>query len=222
MGMRVAIACAGLHAGVLIETLELSGVSDITLFDDAPGLTGSLRHGRLIGGTVAEIESWFREGRIDTAMIGTANVRRLDIRRLVFDRLQQFGLPFATAVHPAAFVSPSASIGEGSFLGPMAVVHSRSVIGRNVCIYTGSTVDHDNRIEDGVFLSPGVHTAGEVTIEAGAYLGPGAIVTSGCRVGRDSVIGTGAVVLTDIPPRSVAYGTPAVVVKSVDDWMAEA
>jgi acetyltransferase EpsM len=220
MGMRVAIACAGLHAGVLIETLELSGISGITLFDDAPSLSGSPRHGKIIDGTLADLESCFREGRIDSAMIGTANVRHLDVRRRIFDRLQQLGLPFATAVHPTAFISPSASLGEGSFVGPMAVVHSRGFVGRNVCIYSGATVDHDNRIEDDVFLGPGVHTAGEVTIEAGAYLGPGAVVTSGCRIGRGSVIGAGAVVLTDIPPRSFAFGTPATVLKSVDDWMA--
>jgi sugar O-acyltransferase (sialic acid O-acetyltransferase NeuD family) len=220
MGIHVGIACAGLHAGVLIETLELSGVSDIMLFDDAVELRGGTRYGRAIGGTLAELESWIRDGRIEKGMIGTANVRSLDTRSRLFDRLQQLGLSFATAIHPTAFVSPSAIVGEGSFIGPMAVVHSRSVVGRNVCIYSGSTVDHDNRLEDNVFIAPGVHTAGAVTIESGAYLGPGAIVTSGCRVGHGSIIGAGAVVLTDVPPRSVAFGTPATVVRSVDDWMA--
>jgi sugar O-acyltransferase (sialic acid O-acetyltransferase NeuD family) len=217
---RVAIACAGLHAGVLIEALELLGIAEITLFDDAPGVTGNRRFGRTIAGPLAAIESWRGEGRIDAVMIGTANVRNLDARQRIFAQLQQFGLSFASAVHPTAFVAPSASIGEGSFLAPMVAVHSRSSVGRNVCVYTGSTIDHDNRIEDHVFISPGVHTAGEATIESGAYLGPGVIVTSGCRVGRDSIIGAGAVVLSDIPPRSVAFGAPARVVQSVSDWIA--
>jgi sugar O-acyltransferase (sialic acid O-acetyltransferase NeuD family) len=221
MGDFIAIACAGLHAGVLIETLELAGASRIVLFDDEPTLIGTLRYGRKVAGTLAELESWNRAGRIQSAMVGTANVRRLEVRRRVFGQLHHLGLSFATAVHPTAFVSPSAKVGEGSFVGPMAVVHARSVVGRNVCIYTGSTVDHDNRLEDDVFLGPGVHAAGEVTIESGAYIGPGAILTSGCRIGRDSIIGAGAVVLSDIPARSVAFGTPATVVKSVDDWIAE-
>jgi acetyltransferase-like isoleucine patch superfamily enzyme len=102
----------------------------------------------------------------------------------------------------------------------MAVIPTRTTVGRNVCVYSGSTVDHDNRIEDHVFISPGVHTAGQVIVESGAYLGPGVIVASGCRVGRGSIIGAGAVVLSDIPARSVALGTPAAVVQSVDDWIA--
>jgi len=220
MGVHIGIACAGLHAGVLIETLELTGTSAITLFDDAAGQEGSFRFGRTIAGTLADLDTWARDGRIQAAMIGTANVRRLDVRRRVHDQLRRLGLELAMAIHPTAFVSPSATIGGGSFVGPMAVVHTRSHVGRNVCIYSGSTVDHDNRIGDDVFLGPGVHAAGEVTIESGTYIGPGAIVTSGCRIGRDSIIGAGAVVLSDIPPRSVAFGTPAVVAKSVDDWIA--
>jgi len=218
MGVPIAIVCAGLHAGVLIETLDLKGASEITLFDDGPGLIGGSRYGRMIGGTLPDLESWVRDGRIQSAMIGTANVRHLELRRRVSDHLQRLGLALTTVVHPTAFVSPSATVGDGSYIGPMAVVHSRSLLGRNVCIYTGSTVDHDSLIEDDVFLSPGVHTAGAVTIEAGAYIGPGAIITSGCRIGRDSIIGAGAVVLNDIPPRSVAFGTPAAVSKSLDDW----
>ena len=220
MSGTIAIACAGVHAGVLIETL--AGVSDapVVLFDDDPAAGGQTRFGARVAGTIADIATWAREGKIVSAMIGTANVRRLDVRRRMFELLEELHLPLATAVHRQAFVATSAEIGAGSFLGPMAVVHSRTTIGRTVCIYTASTIDHDSRVEDHVFIAPGVHTAGQVTIESGAYLGPGSIIGSGCRVGRDSIIGAGAVVLSDIPPRSVAFGTPAVVVKSIDDWLA--
>ena len=206
---RIGIACAGLHAGVLIETLRLTGEQEIALFDDDPA--------RGAAGTLADMQ----HARLDAAMIGTANVRRLDVRKRVFTLLRDLGLPLTTAIHPTAFVSPSAQIGEGTFLGPLAVVHTRTLIGVNVCIYTGSTIDHDNRIEDHVFIAPGVHTAGQVVLESGAYLGPGCIVTSGCRVGRDSIVGAGSVVLSDIPPRSVAHGTPARVVETLDEWLAK-
>lgn len=215
----VAIACAGLHAGVLIEALELVAETPITLFDDDPALRGMERHGRAIAGTLADLALWVSGGKIDQAIIGTANVRRLDVRRRVAAFLDGIPVALATAIHPTAFIAPSARIGAGTFVGPMAAVHTGTVIGRNVCIYTGSTIDHDNRLEDHVFVSPGVHTAGQVIVESGAYLGPGVVVANGCRVGRDSIVGAGAVVLADIPPRTVAFGTPARPVQSVDDWI---
>jgi serine O-acetyltransferase len=50
-------------------------------------------------------------------------------------------------------------------------------------------------------------------IEDRVDIGCGVCVLGGVRVGRDSVIGSNAVVLDDIPPRSVAVGVPARVVK---------
>src|SRR5207244_7074788 len=96
-----------------------------------------------------------RDGKIDQAIIGTANVRRLEVRRRIAAFLEGMPVALAKAIHPTAFIAPSAEVGAGSFIGPMAVVHTGTVIGRNVCIYTGSTIDHDNRIEDHVFVSPG-------------------------------------------------------------------
>ena len=51
-----------------------------------------------------------------------------------------------------------------------------------------------------------------------ALIGMGAILLGGCRVGEGAIIGAGAVLLenTEIPPFSVAVGTPARVIKTVD------
>ena len=46
-------------------------------------------------------------------------------------------------------------------------------------------------------------------------LGCGVVILGNVNIGPDSVIGANAVVLTDIPPRSVAVGIPAKVVKTV-------
>ncbi|WP_238692306.1 sugar O-acetyltransferase [Rothia koreensis] len=54
-----------------------------------------------------------------------------------------------------------------------------------------------------------------VTIEDNVWLGGGAIVLPGVTVGHDSVIGAGSVVSKDVPPLSVAVGSPAKVVKTL-------
>lgn len=54
-----------------------------------------------------------------------------------------------------------------------------------------------------------------VSIEDNVWLGARVIVMPGVTIGQDAVIGAGSVVTTDVPPRSVAAGVPARVVKQL-------
>jgi len=53
-----------------------------------------------------------------------------------------------------------------------------------------------------------------VVLEDNVWLGNRVIVLPGVTVGHDSVVGAGAVVTRDVPPRSVAVGNPARVVRT--------
>ena len=55
-----------------------------------------------------------------------------------------------------------------------------------------------------------------VRIGRGAWLSPACIVIMGVEIGELSVIGTGAVVTRSIPPKSVAVGVPAKVIKTLE------
>jgi acetyltransferase-like isoleucine patch superfamily enzyme len=52
-----------------------------------------------------------------------------------------------------------------------------------------------------------------VVIEDRVWLGARVIVLKGVRIGHDAVIGAGSVVTKDIPPRTIAAGTPARVIR---------
>jgi acetyltransferase-like isoleucine patch superfamily enzyme len=54
-----------------------------------------------------------------------------------------------------------------------------------------------------------------VILEANVWLGSRVIVLPGVTIGRDSVIGAGSVVTRDIPPRSLAAGVPARVIRTL-------
>lgn len=58
-------------------------------------------------------------------------------------------------------------------------------------------------------------TVAPVRIGKGAWIAPGCIILQGVTIGECSVIGTGAVVTKSIPPRSVAVGVPAKVIKTL-------
>lgn len=53
-----------------------------------------------------------------------------------------------------------------------------------------------------------------VVLEDNVWLGNQVIVLPGVTIGHDAVVGAGAVVVRDVPPRSVAVGNPARVIRS--------
>ncbi|MBD5216846.1 MAG: acyltransferase [Bacteroidales bacterium] len=53
----------------------------------------------------------------------------------------------------------------------------------------------------------------DIIVEDDVWIGANSIITSGVKIGKGSVIGAGSVVTKDIPPYSVAVGSPAKVVK---------
>ena len=62
---------------------------------------------------------------------------------------------------------------------------------------------------------PGDFSSHPVEVGANAWIGAKAVVLDGAAVGEGAVIGAGAVVTRPIPPRSVAVGSPAKVIREI-------
>ena len=62
--------------------------------------------------------------------------------------------------------------------------------------------------------------AAPITLEDNVWLGGGVIVCPGVTIGENTVVGAGSVVTRDLPANAVAMGTPARVVRSLDDSAA--
>jgi acetyltransferase-like isoleucine patch superfamily enzyme len=56
-----------------------------------------------------------------------------------------------------------------------------------------------------------------VRIERGAWLAQNVVVMPGVTIGAGAVIGANSVVNRDVPPRTVAVGAPARVIRSIDE-----
>ena len=143
-------------------------------------------------------------------------------------------------IHEDALVSSLATvigdveISEGTSVFPGAVIRgdvAKITIGRysniqdNVVIHGGDVYEGDIlkghlpvEIGDFVTVAHGAVVHGS-KIEDVSLIGIRAIVYEGSIVGEGSVVGMNATVLeyTKIPKRSVVVGTPAKVIKSVDD-----
>lgn len=59
---------------------------------------------------------------------------------------------------------------------------------------------------------------GRIKVGNNVHIGINAAIMPGVTIGDNVVIGVGAVVTKDIPPNSIAAGTPAKVLKSIDEY----
>lgn len=116
---------------------------------------------------------------------------------------------YATLIDPGAFVSRTAKIGPGCIVYPSCFIGLNAVLGARVFCLSGSIINHDDCLEDGVVVCSGATLAGGVYVEAESYLGQGCQIRQQLRIGRKSLIGIGAVVVKDVPAGSVMVGNPA-------------
>ncbi|MDD5676550.1 MAG: hypothetical protein PHW60_00985 [Kiritimatiellae bacterium] len=115
----------------------------------------------------------------------------------------------ASLIDPSCFVSRTAVIGCGCVLYPGCYVGLNARIGNGVFCLGGSSINHDDVIEDNVVCATNVTLAGKVHVEQDCYLGQKCVIRQDLRIGQGSLIGMGAVVVKDVPPNSVMAGNPA-------------
>lgn len=106
-----------------------------------------------------------------------------------------------------ASINIGAVIGEGTMIDMNAIVGGRGTIGNNCHIGAGAVIA-------GVIEPP---SATPVIIEDDVVVGANAVILEGVRVGKGSVVAAGAVVVDDVPANSVVAGTPAKVIKQIDE-----
>lgn len=109
-------------------------------------------------------------------------------------------------------IGDRSSIATGCFIGCSGPID----IGDDVMLGPGVQLHAENHRFDDIdspIKAQGVERLG-IVIEDDCWIGAGSIVTAGVTIGRGSVIGAGSVVTRDVPPDSVAAGSPARVLRS--------
>lgn len=119
------------------------------------------------------------------------------------------GGSLASAIHPAAVISPRAKVGPGVFIAAGCVVAPEAVIGDLVFLNANCSIDHDCELGTAAQLSPGVTLPGGVKVGDSAFIGAGAVVLPGKRIGVGAVVGAGSVVTKDVADGITVAGNPA-------------
>ena len=123
-----------------------------------------------------------------------------------------------------ALVREATTIGDDVLVGTQAVVDGHTTIGSHVSMQTGVYVPTNTTIGDRVFLGPRAVLTNDPyplrvpaesadllgpTIEDDVSVGANATLLPGVTVGEGAFVAAGAVVTKDVPPATLAVGTPA-------------
>jgi len=197
------------QAKVVRPIIQHYGSDVVAVFDDTSNLPPPFADVPLYEGWQG-FEIWI-QGR-DRRSIGfciTIGNPHGRVRLRLHERLVQEGLQPVTVAHPTAWISGSASIGEGCQILAGAIIEAHARIGRQCIINTKASVDHECTLGDGVEVAPGATLSGLVCAGVNAWICAGATVLPRIHIGDDSIVGAGAVVLRDVPKGATVVGVPA-------------
>lgn len=171
------------------------------------------------------------------------------LRAMAFYRLRGVrfkGMPYVRGMLPRVTTKGTIRVGDrfkinglqhrvdiGAAAGAELVIGDDVFLNRGVGIYAMRRIeigDHTRVGDLATIYDSDVHETepgrpirvAPVTIGRNVWIGRNAVVLPGVTIGDHAVIGAGAVVTTAIPPRSVAVGNPARVVREIeapDDWV---
>jgi acetyltransferase-like isoleucine patch superfamily enzyme len=134
-----------------------------------------------------------------------------------------------TILGDQSLVRERSALGTESVIGRGSVVDNDVQVGSRVRAQTDVYLTAFTLVEDEVFLGPGTVTTNDDTmgrhapgtelrgaiLRRACRIGGGAVLTPGVEVGEEAFVAAGAVVTGDVPPRAVAIGVPARLVREV-------
>jgi UDP-perosamine 4-acetyltransferase len=208
---QVVIIGAGGHGKVVLDILRAAGRYEPIGFVDADTrLAGTTVGGLPVLGPTNVLPRLIQQ-RVRHAIIAIGDNRT---RHRYMTLLEAEGFALASAIHPTAFVSPTATLGRNVAVGPHASVITEARIGDGTIVNTGAIVEHECEVREAVHVAPGAVLAGRVRVGAFAFVGIGAQVIQCMAVGEGATVGAGAVVIADVSPGATVVGVPARVVKT--------
>jgi acetyltransferase-like isoleucine patch superfamily enzyme len=129
-------------------------------------------------------------------------------------------------------------VGDETKIGPFVEIQKNAKVGCRCKVSSHTFICEGVTIEDFVFIGHGVTfindayprattESGDLQTEKdwkveptlvrkGASIGSGSTILSNVTIGEQAIVGAGSVVTRDVPPRTIAAGNPARVLRSID------
>jgi sugar O-acyltransferase (sialic acid O-acetyltransferase NeuD family) len=201
---------AGDQARVNLPILESIGCEVIAFVDSTPEMRSPVE-GVPIFKNGDEFLSWI-EKKTKKSNVGSviAIGNPFAANRIEYAKfLKLHGITSESFADPSSRIRIDALIGEGVQVMPNVVINNHVRIANQCILNTGSIIEHDCDLSEGVEIGPGAILTGRVSVGENTWIGAGAIVLPRLKIGSNVVVGAGAIVTKNIEDNAVVVGNPA-------------
>lgn len=205
----VIVGCGGLGREVFCLLRALDGRDGWRVrgfVDDAPSAVNLERVARLDVPYLGPTTELMGLGAETSYVIGVGAPR---VRADLAGRIDGYGLPAATLVHPDSSIGQDNTFGPGTVIFAGVRLTTNVRLGRHTHINQNTSVGHDCDIDDYVSINPLVALSGSCHLATGVMVGTGAAILQGRSVGAWATVAASACVVRDVAPGSVVKGVPA-------------
>lgn len=150
----------------------------------------------------------------DAVYLIALGYKHLALKAAIVNTIKQNGGSLFTFIHHSAFINPTASLGNGGVVYPMANIDKDVAIGENSIIHNSVVLSHDTVVGNSCYFGPGAIICGDVKVGDNCFIGAGAVISNGVTIGSNAVIGIGTVVTKNVGEAQSVIGNPMTVLKN--------
>jgi len=184
----------------------------IIILDDNRDLLGNRTLDCEVAGGFSELTNADK----DSDQIVNLVAAKTSVRWKVRNILIEYGLPFASLIHPAVDTLGVSFGGDDITVYDNATLGACSHMSEGCIVFMNAILGHGARMAEGSILAPGAVLNARVDLGERAYFGTNASILQDLTVGSNATVGANSSVVCDIPNDATAIGIPAEVLTAID------
>ena len=130
-------------------------------------------------------------------------------RRYYAEMMEKKGAKFLSIIDDKAFVNPTATIGDGSYIAGWSSVSDNVKLGKHVIVHSFSALGHDTRVRDYVSIEAYCFSGGYSEIGDDSVMHVRSHLLPHKKIGDKVVVGASSVVMRNVPDGDHVFGNPA-------------
>lgn len=197
----------GGHCISCIDVINLQGKYNIVGIIDKPEKLGDAILGIEVIGSDNDIPELIKNCKNFLITIG--QIKNSELRKRIFKLIKSNGGDLPVIVSPNAYISPSASLEEGTIVMHNVLVNALVSIGKNCIINSGALIEHEVQIGDFCHISTHAAINGQVKIDSNCFVGSNAVIINNVNITSQTIIGAGSCVSNSLMESGTYIGNPA-------------
>jgi sugar O-acyltransferase (sialic acid O-acetyltransferase NeuD family) len=197
----------GGHCVSCIDVLRLEAMFEIVGILDTPDKKGSSLLGIQVIGEDDDIPRM--AGKYKNFLITIGQIKHPEKRIRIFESVKKHGGNLPVIISPKAYVSPSATVHEGTIIMHNSLVNSGAVIGKGCIINTGTLIEHEASIGDFCHISTQAVVNGQVHIGKNSFIGSNSVIANNISLPEQIIVAAGACILKSPEETGTYIGNPA-------------